>query len=269
MDITVQHLTCDYGGGRGVFDISFCVAPGETMGFLGPNGAGKTTTILHLMGFVRQKQGSCQIGGQNCFLQRDKIQAQVGYIPGEMKLPEQMSGEEYLRFVQRYRRQPAPKMQQLLATFEVDLRGKIGKMSKGSRQKLGIVAALMFDAPVLILDEPTSGLDPLMQQAFVQQIESEQAAGKTILLCSHQFEEVERTCQRVAMIRAGRLVALDRVEKLCNRHVRRYTVTLDTPQQALAFAGDFGGEAEGCQVSLQYRPNMEEIFMQYYREEQK
>lgn len=263
--ICVDHLTRDYGGGKGVFDLDFSVEKGEAFGFLGPNGAGKTTTIRHLMGFLKAQQGQCRIDGLDCWRDSDKIQARLGYVPGEISFFDDMTGAEYLRFMEGYRKLGAgSRKKELLEWFELDPSGKIKKMSKGMKQKLGLVAAMMHDPEILIFDEPTSGLDPLMQSRFVELVAAEKQKGKTILLSSHMFEEVERTCDRIGIIRAGRLAAVDSVEALRQRHIRRYTVTLDNVQQAAAFARDFDGQQEGCRVTVATRQSLEEIFMNYY-----
>lgn len=208
--IQIDHLLRDYGGGKGVFDVSFHVNQGESFGFLGPNGAGKTTTIRHLMGFLKPQSGSCMIDGINCWRESDKIQVRLCYIPGEISFFDDMTGTEFLRFTASYRRVGANSRQkELLDRFELDSKGKIKKMSKGMKQKLGIVTAFMHDPDILILDEPTSGLDPLMQSRFIDLVAEEKKRGKTILLSSHIFEEVERTCDRVGIIRQGKLVAMD------------------------------------------------------------
>ena len=161
--INVQNLTRDYGSGKGLFDVSFQVKKGEIFGFLGPNGAGKTTTIRHLMGFIRPKAGRCQIDGLDCWTNRDEIQKRLGYIPGEINFFDDMTGKEFLKFVTDYRKiGNENRMQELLERFSSDPRGTIKKMSKGMKQKIGIVAAFMHDPDILILDEPTSGLDPLI-----------------------------------------------------------------------------------------------------------
>ena len=230
--IKVESLVRDYGGGKGVFDISFHVKQGEAFGFLGPNGAGKTTTIRHLMGFLKPRSGSCTMGGLDCWRDRDKVQARLGYIPGEISFFEDIS--------------------------------KIKKMSKGMKQKLGIVAAFMHDPDILILDEPTSGLDPLMQSRFIDLIADEKKHGKTILMSSHMFEEVERTCDRVGIIRQGRMVAVDDAAALRERHTRNYTVTLANESDAQAFAADFSGIQNGLEVTVTTKQSLEEIFMNYY-----
>lgn len=267
--ISIENLTRDYGGGKGIFDVSFQVDKGEVFGFLGPNGAGKTTTIRHLMGFIRPKSGFCSVSGMDCWKQRDRIQKNLGYIPGEISFFDDMTGIEYLKFITKYRGIGSEARQkEFLERFELNPKGKIKKMSKGMKQKIGIVAAFMHDPEILILDEPTSGLDPLMQSRFIDLITEEKQRGKTILLSSHMFEEVERTCDRIGIIREGKLVAVDSVEALRKRHLRSYQVTLDTEDIAKAFAADFGGICDGRTVTVAAKQSLENIFMHYYGGEQ-
>lgn len=181
--ISIQNLTRDYGFGKGIFDVSISVDKGKVFGFLGPNGAGKTTTIRHLMGFIKPKAGSCQIDGMDCWRKRDEIQKRLGYIPGEISFFDDMTGKEFLKFISGYRNiKKDNRMQEMIEKFELDPKGKIKKMSKGMKQKLGIAAAFMHDPDILILDEPTSGLDPLMQNRFIELIAEEKKKGKTIFL---------------------------------------------------------------------------------------
>ena len=268
-EINLKNLTRDYGSGKGIFDISFDVGRGEVFGFLGPNGAGKTTAIRHLMGFLQAQSGTCSISGLDCWKDSSKIQKKLGYIPGEINFFDDMTGTSFLKFAARYRGMKGfGRTQELLERFELDPKGKIKKMSKGMKQKVGIVAAFMHNPEILILDEPTSGLDPLMQSRFIELISEEKEKGKTILMSSHMFEEVERTCHRVGIIRAGKLVAVDSVEALRERHVHPYTVTLDTPKLAESFAKDFDGKRDGLQVTVSSKQSLEEIFMHYYGGEQ-
>ena len=160
------------------------------------------------MGFLKPKSGKCTINGLDCWSERDKVQARLGYIPGEISFFDDMSGTEFLRFITDYRKIGTQnRKEELLERFELDPKSKIKKMSKGMKQKLGIVAAFMHDPDILILDEPTSGLDPLMQSRFVHLVAEEQEHGKTVLMSSHIFEEVERTCDRIGIIRKGRMIA--------------------------------------------------------------
>ncbi len=263
--IKIENLVRDYGGGKGVYDVSFQVNQGEAFGFLGPNGAGKTTTIRHLMGFLKPESGKCTICGLDCWKERDKVQAVLGYLPGEISFFDDMSGGEYLKFIGEYRKNGAKtRKEELLERFELDPGSRIKKMSKGMKQKLGIVAAFMHDPDILILDEPTSGLDPLMQSRFVELVAEEKKRGKTVLMSSHMFEEVERTCDRIGIIRKGRMVAIDSAGALHERHTRSYTVTLENEAAARAFAADFGGICNGVHVTVAARQSLEEIFMNYY-----
>ncbi len=263
--IQIENLVRDYGGGKGVFDVSFHVDQGEAFGFLGPNGAGKTTTIRHLMGFLKPRAGKCTIDGMDCWSERDKVQTRLGYIPGEISFFDDMSGTEFLRFIADYRRIGTHgRTQELLELFELDPKSKIKKMSKGTKQKLGIVAAFMHDPDIILLDEPTSGLDPLMQNRFVNFVAKEKEQGKTILMSSHIFEEVERTCDRIGIIRKGRMTAVDSAAALRERHTRSYTVTLENEAAAEAFAADFGGTRSGTKVTVTTKQSLEEIFMDYY-----
>ncbi|MCR0569977.1 ABC transporter ATP-binding protein [[Clostridium] innocuum] len=234
--IEIERLSRDYGEGRGIFDISFSIAEGEVFGFLGPNGAGKTTTIRHLLGFLKAKQGSARILGMDCWKQADAITRQLGYIPGEINLLNEMSGEEFLRFMARYRNmQDSGRTQELLERFELRPTGAIRRMSKGMKQKLGIVAAFMHDPKVLILDEPTSGLDPLMQNAFVELIQEEKQRGKTILMSSHMFEEVEKTCDRIGIIRQGHMAAVEDTTILQKNKTKTYILTFADSSQTQRF----------------------------------
>ncbi len=263
--IEINNLTRDYGNGKGIFDVSFQVEKGEVFGFLGPNGAGKTTTIRHLMGFIKNKSGECTINGLDCWKSSSEIQKSLGYIPGEISFFDDMTGTDFLKFISKYRGiSEVNRQKELLDRFELDPKGKIKKMSKGMKQKIGIVTAFMHDPDILILDEPTSGLDPLMQNRFIELIAEEKSRNKTILLSSHIFEEVERTCDRIGIIKEGKLVTVDAVETLRERHMHTYTVTLDTLEEANAFANDFGGRADGFKVTVDSKQSLENIFINYY-----
>ncbi len=209
--IEVSHLTKDYGSGRGVFDVSFAVERGEVFGFLGPNGAGKSTTIRHLMGFSRPQEGDTKIFGKSTFSHYDRILSDVGYIPGEIALPAGLTGWEFLSMMQSLQhKKNQEQLDRMLSMFRLEdkaLRGDTKHMSLGVKRKLAVVSAFMNDPSVLILDEPTSGLDPVMQEVFVDFIKEEKARGKTILLSSHIFSEVDATCDRIAIIKDGRIVS--------------------------------------------------------------
>ena len=253
--IAIEHLTRDYGEGRGIFDLSFEVKKGEVFGYLGPNGAGKTTTIRHLMGFLSPKRGTCAIDGLDCFKQAAEIKEFLGYLPGEIAFFDSMTGVEFLNFMAEMRgMKDRAKMEKLIRFFDLNPKGKIRKMSKGTKQKLGLVSAFMHDPGVLILDEPTSGLDPLMQNRFIRLIQNEKKKGTTILMSSHSFEEVERTCDRVVIIRAGELAALDSVASLKAERHKIYQVSFATAKEA----GDFAARCNGTR-QLREHPQLVEV----------
>jgi len=207
--INIQHLTKDYGNNKGIFDISFQIEEGEVFGFLGPNGAGKTTTIRHLLGFIKPQSGKSTILNLDCWNQSKEIQKHLGYLPAEIAFPENMTGTELISHAANMRGlRDMSKAQQLIEMFELDPSARIKRMSKGMKQKVGIVCAFMHDPHVLILDEPTTGLDPLMQSVFVKLIHQEKQKGKSILMSSHLFEEIEGTCDSLAMIKQGRLISV-------------------------------------------------------------
>lgn len=233
--IDVNGLTCDYGRGRGVFDLQFRVEPGEVFGFLGPNASGKTTTIRHLMGFVKPASGSCQIEGRDCFQSAAVIQQTLGYLPGDICLFPDMTGRAFLSFMSHFRgMKNAGRTKELTERFELDIRQPIRRMSKGDRQKLALVCAFMHDPNILILDEPTASLDLLMQHAFINLVLEEKKKGKTILMSSHRFSEVEKTCDRIAILKKGRLKTVSSLEELRQTERRVYIITLDNEEAAQA-----------------------------------
>lgn len=235
--LEVNRLTRDYGKGRGIFDLSFSIKTGEVFGFLGPNGAGKTTTIRHLMGFLKPESGSCTIAGLDCWKESANVQKNLGYIPGELTFFDDMTGIEFLNFKAKYQNlKENSRMNELLERLELDPKGKLKKMSKGMKQKIGIVSAFMHDPKVYILDEPTSGLDPLMQSRFIDLILEEKKRGKTILMSSHMFEEVERTCHRVCIIKDGYLADIDSVDTLKATQIKKFVIAFENQEAAVAFA---------------------------------
>lgn len=225
--IEVHQLTQTYPGGRGVFSLNFSIPQGEVFGYLGPNGAGKTTTIRALLGFTNPQQGTALIDGISCRKNPEAILNRVGYLPGEIAFFDHMSGTEFLDFQFALRKNRSKvRLKQLLDRFELNAKLKISKMSKGMKQKLGIVTAFMHDPDVYLLDEPTSGLDPFMQNLFMELLDEEKKRDKTAMLSSHIFEEVQRSCSRAGIVREGRIVAIEDVDELNSQKRRAYTVTL-------------------------------------------
>lgn len=291
--VEVSNVTKDYGNHKGVFDVSFTLKKGEVVGFLGPNGSGKTTTIRQLMGFIQPDQGNCRILGMDCFRNSSQIQPHIGYLPGEIAFMEDMTAHSFLKFLAELKhiRDFAP-TEQLIKELDLDPRGKIKKMSKGMKQKVGIVAAWMGDPDIFILDEPTSGLDPLMQKIFVSLIQEAKAKGKTVLMSSHIFEEIEHTCERVLIIRSGNIVADEQMQTLKDRSLKLYEIETTSEQTALSLQAQFTqAQVQGAHLLLPYQGNvdaliktlanyeildlktrnqsLEEIFMQYYGGETK
>ena len=230
--IKVENLVQDYGHGRGVFDISFSVAKGEVFGFLGPNGAGKSTTIRHIMGFSRAQSGKTSVFGLESFSNYHKILKNVGYLPGEIALPDGLTGWEFIEMMSDLRGgKNKEEISKLLERFSLDLSVETKRMSLGDKRKLAIVAAFMNDPEVLILDEPTSGLDPVMQNEFISFVKEEKERGKTILLSSHIFSEVEATCDRIAIIKEGKIVSQFNTLDLKHNQNKVYQISLKDAQQ--------------------------------------
>jgi ABC-2 type transport system ATP-binding protein len=224
--LVVDHLTKDYGNGKGVFDVSFDIEPGEIFGFLGPNGAGKTTTIRHLLGFIRPQSGKTSIGGLDCWSRPREVQQRIGYLPGEINFPNDMTGAQLVRYLADMRGlADMAKAKRLAERLDLDISGDLKRMSKGMKQKTGIVCAFMHDPEILVLDEPTSGLDPLMRSVFVDLVRDEKRNGRSILMSSHMFEEVEDTCDRVAIIKHGRMVTVIAPKDL--KHTERKTFKIE------------------------------------------
>lgn len=290
--ISMEHITLKYRSGKGISDITFSVKTGGVTGYLGPNGAGKTTTIRCLMGFMKPDSGVCAIGGLDCYHDAAKVKKMIGYIPGEIAFPGGMSCMEYLKYQCELREiRNLSRMKELIERFDLDTKGSIKHFSKGMKQKVGIVTAFMSDPKVLILDEPTSGLDPLMQNEFIKLILEEKERGKTILISSHMFEEVERTCDDVAIIKDGRILIHADVKGLTSSKRKGYCIRTPDVEQLKAFGYKTGEETENsCIVYVQgsetadffkklggitvldvdvKTQTLEDIFLQYYQSEAK
>lgn len=287
--IEIRQLTKDYGNNRGIFEVSLSVKKGEVFGFLGPNGAGKSTTIRHLMGFIQADQGSCQINGLDCLRDHARIQQALGYLPGEIAFMDDMTGLEFIKFMAKMKGMTdLTKAYELMERFELNPQGKIKKMSKGMKQKIGIICAFMHDPELLILDEPSSGLDPLMQNRFIELVLEEKQRGKTIFMSSHIFEEIERTCDRTAMIKDGRLISIEELQTLKASKHKTYQITFATQELAEQFM-DEGVECKQVESTvikvvprnnLNYllatlsrydiidlditKPTLEELFLHFY-----
>lgn len=205
--IETSKLTKDYGDNRGIFELDLSIADGEMMGYVGTNGSGKTTTIRHIMGFLKPTSGSVTVKGLSSWEHSSEIVKQIGYVPGEIAFPDLKTGIDFLKcqadFLGLHDMTYA---NELIERLQLDPRANLKRMSKGMKQKTALVAALMNDSPIIILDEPTTGLDPLMRATFLDIIKEEHRKGKTIFMSSHSFDELEKTCDKVALISDGHIV---------------------------------------------------------------
>jgi ABC-2 type transport system ATP-binding protein len=291
--IRTSKLSKDYGLGHGLFDLDLEVLPQEVFGYLGPNGAGKSTTIRCLMGLIRPTLGSAYIFGLDC--QRDSVavKRKVGYMPGDMPQFGSMRGKEVIAYLGGLRGGADPKIVRNVAErFDIDLGRRFREYSSGNKKKLGIVLAFMHRPDLLILDEPTGGLDPLNQQEFYKLLRETRDAGATTFLSSHILSEVEHVCDRVGIIRSGRLVKvadLDEIHRIrLHRLELEFAPDSEVPEAAIRSAAGVedvivSDRSVTCTVSgtfepllkalagssvtnlVSHEPSLEEIFLTYYR----
>ncbi len=232
--IELTNLTKHYGEVVGIEDLSVEVNEGEVFGLLGPNGAGKTTTIRLLLDFIRPTSGSATVFGMDPQADGVEIRRRIGYLPGDFVTYNYMTAEHVAEYFTNLRGVEAVKMDELCQRFDLDPTRRIRELSKGNRQKVGLVQAFMNDPDLLILDEPTSGLDPLLQHEFQEMVREEKEQGKTIFLSSHVMSEVEATCDRVCIIREGSLVTLETVSDLTALNVWMVSIEFaDIPPASL------------------------------------
>ncbi|NOU89179.1 ATP-binding cassette domain-containing protein [Paenibacillus sp. LMG 31460] len=288
--LTVQQLTKTFPNGKGIFDVSFSVKKGEVFGFLGPNGAGKSTTIRHIMGFMKPEKGYVKVGGLDTWTKQGTVQRYIGYLPGEIAFIEGMTGRTFLDFMAEMQgAKHSARQEELIDRFQFDVRTPIRKMSKGMKQKVGIVAAFMHQPEVIILDEPTSGLDPLMQKVFIDLVLEEKARGTTFLMSSHSFPEIERTCDRAAIIKDGVILTVKDIHELQSMQRKLFQVTFERAEDAETFWRTSGitvesREGNRVRVAVQgeygrflsetskypvrnldvFTQSLEDVFMNYY-----
>ena len=290
--IQVEQLTKHYGQSVGIDQINFEVKGGEIFGFLGPNGAGKTTTIRLLLDLLRPSSGKIYLFQKPLQLNSLEIRQRCGYLPGDFSVIDNLTAEEFLTFASQLRGQPKISFEKLSARLSLqgELSRKIRHLSQGTRQKIGIIQAFLHQPELVILDEPTIGLDPLIKEEFYNFLQEYRQQGKTIFLSSHNLPEVERVCDRVAIIRKGKLVASESLENLKKNRFRRLSLTLKHPVDQLQLTGGQLISHKGLQVELLVKgeipcllrelanlpledftfpePSLEEIFLYYYRENQ-
>lgn len=288
--ILTDGLTKFYKKQRGIVDLSLTVSRGEVFGFLGPNGAGKTTTIRLLLDFLRPTRGRAALFGITATRQDAAIRRRIGYLPGELSLYENLTGIELLRYFKALRGVVRRGfVEELAERLECHLLQPIRSLSRGNKQKIGLIQALMHEPELLILDEPTSGLDPLMQREFYRLISEARTSGRTVFLSSHNLPEVERVCDRAGIIRDGRLVAIEKISDLKKRALRKLEIHFEKPVPPNIFqnvSGVLDVQIEGrvlhCAVRgsmdalvkaaaqfdihniISHEPGLEEIFLAYY-----
>ncbi len=227
--IEIRDLIKDYGAGRGVFNENLDIREGEMVGFVGTNGSGKTTTIRNILGFIRPTSGSVKVNGLSSWENASKIAKLVGYVPGEIAFPDLPNGIDFLKCqAEFYGLKDMTYANELIERLQLDPRANLKRMSKGMKQKTALVAALMNDAPVIILDEPTTGLDPLMRVTFLDIIKKEHEKGKTIFMSSHMFEELETTCDRVALINDGHIIDVADMDDIRRRPVKDFKIEFNS-----------------------------------------
>ena len=237
--IECRKLTKDFGDGRGIFDLDLSIEEGEMVGFVGTNGSGKTTTIRNMLGFLKPSAGYVGIRGLSSWEHASEIAKSIGYVPGEIAFPDLKTGIDFLRCQADFLGlRDMSYANELIERLQLDPRANLKRMSKGMKQKTALVAALMNHAPILLLDEPTTGLDPLMRMAFLDIIREEHQKGKTIFMSSHSFEELETTCDRVALISDGHIVDVCRMSDIENRPTKDFKIEFHTPADYERFLGE-------------------------------
>lgn len=290
--IELNHLTKSYGEARGIHDLTFQVEEGEIFGFIGPNGAGKSTTIRTMLGLIYPTSGSAKIFGKDCVQHGPEIKRHIGYLPSEVFYYDNMRVKDLLHYsASFYKKDCRKRMTELAEVLELDMSKRIDDLSLGNKKKVGIVQGLLHEPKLIILDEPTSGLDPLMQQRFFSLLEEENRKGATILFSSHILSEVQRLCDRVAIIKEGRLIALEKMSDLKDRTYKKFKLQSknDLPESMFAIEGVTEWSSKNGEASFLFQgdinvvmrkiaeldllnlwveePDLEEIFMHYYAKE--
>lgn len=291
--IETQSLTKYYGKDRGIIDLNLNIEEGEIFGFIGPNGAGKSTTIRTLLGLIFPTAGSARIFGLDIVKQTKEIKKQVGFMPSEVNYYEKMDVKELLQYsASFYGTGCESRIRKLADVFSLDLHRKIIDLSRGNRKKVSILQSLIHSPRLLILDEPTSGLDPLMQAKFFDILKEENRRGTTVFLSSHTLSEVQNMCRRVGIIKEGKIIAVEDIETLRKKQLRKIQVEFAHPVKSdeITCAGMIAAQTDRNILSFMYsgrmndllealagkdvkdliieEPSLEEIFIHYYSEEE-
>lgn len=271
--IEIQNLTKNYGKHRGVENVSFSVREGEVFGFLGPNGAGKSTTIRAMLGLIQYNQGQIFIGGFDVKKEKEKILQMVGYMPSEAWFYPGMTIKEVLKLSADVRNVDCSvEAEKLCERLQIDGKRKINELSLGNRKKVSIVCAMQHKPKLFLFDEPTSGLDPLMQNVFFELIREYVKAGATCMLSTHILSEIRNYCDRVAIMKEGKLIVTDTVEHLLSSKSKHIKMIRDGEKLDFIYKGDLNElykELEGHNIEdiLIEEPSIEEVFMHYYEKE--
>lgn len=227
--VKIDHITKDYGEDRGNFDINLNVHEGEVVGLVGENGAGKTTLMRQLMGFIKPTKGDIKIYGLDAYKDAAEVKKYVGYVPGEINYPDLKSGIEFLNsYANIMGISDFKDADSIIKRLQLDIRAYPKRMSKGMKQKMAIVVSLIADAPLILMDEPTTGLDPLMRDEFLQIVLEQKDKGKTIIMSSNNVDELEKVCDRVALISKGRIQCIADISKIKNRPERDYKIEFES-----------------------------------------
>lgn len=286
--IEVKHLTKFYGRARGIADVSFDVAQGEIFGFIGPNGAGKSTTIRLLLSLIYPTSGEARIFGKDCIKFGPEVRQEIGYLPSEVFYYQGMKVLELLKYSAGfYKKDCTKRIYELADLMELDLNRRIDDLSYGNKKKVGIVQGLLHQPKLIILDEPTSGLDPLMQQKFFNLIRTENKKGATVFFSSHILTEVQRMCDRVAIIKEGSIINIQDIKTLQKDNYKKIRISADAlDEKPFLMEGVSGLENSDGELSFFYKGDinaimkrignktisdvtiedltLEEIFMHYY-----
>ncbi|WP_434509710.1 ABC transporter ATP-binding protein [Desulfitobacterium sp. AusDCA] len=289
--IEIKNLTKNYNKSRGIIDVNLEVEEGEIFGFIGPNGAGKSTTIRTLLGLIYPTSGSAAIFGKNC-IEHPEVKKEVGYLPSEVFYYDNMRVIDLLKYsASFYEKDCSNRIKELAEIMDLDLKKKIDDLSFGNKKKVGIVQGLLHEPKLIILDEPTSGLDPLMQHKFFGLIKSENQKGATVFFSSHILSEVQRMCSRVAFIKDGKVIKLEKMSDLRENNYKMIKIEADRQLDRSFFEmpGVSNLELKGLSISFLFKgdinrvlrklsevsisnllivePELEEIFMHYYAKE--
>ena len=254
--IVISNLTKFYGKTVGIKDLTLNIKQGEIFGFLGPNGAGKTTTIRCMLNILIPNQGSVKINGEIVSRNSSHLKNDIGYLPGELYYPKGFSVKNLIDYIESLKKKPCSRREEILKRFNLETHKKIQALSHGNKQKLGIILAFMHDPSILILDEPSSGLDPLLQQTLYDLILEEKEKGKTIFFSSHNLDEVQKICDRVAIISEGELISVENVSDLSKKVVRHLKAIIEDGDLTVFEKAGIEMSVEGNEISFPIRERM-------------